>query len=203
MARRIRDRILNAPDKVMMLQQAFEQAAVPGRYRAPSIEAINQPVRKTVEDLVERAPEWLGEGKGFVLSGPLNAGKSSVAGILLREALYRCETGLWLAARDIPGVIFRDTERNKMLNEQLRAADVLVIDDLGAESFRADGAGGGALETAIRIMYDSNRSVLVTTNLAAGQLANHYPEPVVSVLGRITTYVPIVSTQWPAGPRGK
>lgn len=193
MPRRIRDRIPEEPGE---WREALIRARIPARYQRATAESIKprhlcQWVMGVCSD-----PVWLAEGRGFILVGPLETGKSSIAALLAMEALMRAEGVLWLAAREIPGVMFRDGPENTELRDQLEDADLLVIDDLGAEGFRVDRAGGAALEAAIRVLYDHDRSVIVTSNLGIPRLRAEYPEPLVSVLERITSAVVVENDQW-------
>jgi len=177
----------------------MDRANLPGRYRGATVGAIqHQELRDWVQGAIDNPVSWLGEGLGFLMSGQLNAGKSSIAAILLMDALQRCEVGLWLAARQVPGVMFREGERNQELNDRLYDADVVVIDDLGAEAYSMRRAGGSALEGAMRAVYDNGRSLIVTSNLSS--LKDRYPEPMMSVLQRMTGRLVVKNTQWDDGP---
>ena len=164
---------------------------IPRRYLAATVEGVPNPqtrdwVRGRMDDIV-----WRQEGLGYVIVGPYGVGKSSVAGLLAVDAVRRCETVVWLAAAEVPGVMFRDGPLNQELYERLQRADMLVIDDLGAESYSMERAGGAALERCIRIAYDNQRPIVVTSNLSPGRIKDQYPAPLVSVLERVTEMVVI------------
>lgn len=198
--RRIRNRTLSPDDKAAWID-ACDRANLPARYRAARTDAIRQPqLRKWVEDACANPGAWLGEGLGFLLCGQLRTGKSCLAGLLAMEGIRRCEMVLWLAAREVPGVMFREGDRNRELHARLLDADLLVIDDLGAEGYSVERAGGAALEGALRTIYDQQRTLIVTSNLGPDQIRAHYPEPLVSVLERMTAMLVVANDQWGVGP---
>lgn len=199
--RRIRDRVLSQQSDPQRWVDALDRANIPNRYRQATAGAIRHPrIHKWVLDTVDNPGPWLGEGLGFLMVGQLRTGKSCLAGLLAMDAVARCEVVLWLAAREVPGVMFRDGQRNADLHDRLLGADLLVIDDLGAEGYSMQRAGGSALEGAMRIIYDMQRSLVVTSNLGDGELRGKYPEALVSVLERMTSALVVDNDQWSAGP---
>lgn len=201
MARRVRDRIFPGEDpEPGAWKAALERARIPTRYRRASLEAIrNAGLVAWARGLLDTPERWLGEGYGVLFVGPYRSGKSSLAAIFAMDAIARCEKVLWTAAREIPGIMFREDED---AYHALRRADLLIIDDLGAEKYRLDGGGGAALEGAVRDVYDRERSILVTSNLSPGKIKDTYPEGFVSVLERMTAAKQIENDQWPRGPEG-
>jgi DNA replication protein DnaC len=145
---------------------------------------------------------WLGKGYGAFFHGPENTGKSSLAAIFAMEALRRIEQVLWLHVRDVPAVRFRENPEFAKVDDLLHQADFLVLDDLGAERFRMSSAAGPALEETVRILYERNRSVFVTSNFSWKAFDEHYSKearPLVSVLNRVV--IPVALTiPWPGEP---
>jgi len=198
--RRVRDHRFNRTSRDAA--EAFTSAYLPEMYWGATIDAIREKdIREWVEAAMEHIKVWLGYGRGFYIHGDLNAGKSSLAALLLMDAACRCERCLWLPARDVPGVRFRDTARNERIADRLLAADLLVLDDLGSEKFNIKGAAGAALEATVRGMYDRRRSVIVTSNVAWGHLPVGYKDApgFASVLKRCVVPVAIKNDQWPDG----
>ena len=206
--RRVRDRVRDPDEDPTRWRLVLERANIPSRYWGASVEEIRDPaVVRWITETCDAAKGWLSDGLGWYVHGPLNAGKSCIAALLLMDGLLRCERGLWLAARHIPGIIFRDKSvpRSDELYAALETCDLLVIDDLGAESQRLTGPAGSTYEAAVRSLYDRERSVIVTSNLNWQDLTAQYGavvEPLVSVLGRITTPVQITNRQWGDRPPG-
>jgi DNA replication protein DnaC len=179
-----------------MLRETF----VPDRYARAQLDRVLDPgMRAWLGRALDAAPEWLAPGYGFYIHGPGNTGKSSVAGLFLREALLRAERALWLHVSEAPGVRFRSTPRAEAMSEALNRADLLVVDDLGAENYRVEGAGGGALEEVVRAVYGRDRTLIVTSNLHWSDLPGRYPPLFVSALRRTLTPVALVRV-WPEAP---
>lgn len=201
--RRIRDRKRDPAGEPDKWEVALDDANIPGRFRRAAVEVIDPQrapaVRRWIEWAISTAPEWMAAGRGWYLEGPFNSGKSSVAALLAMEAVLRCERVLWLPVRDVPAVRFREDDRGKSLNGKLHAADFLVLDDLGSERFRIEGAAGVALEEVIRIMYERERPVVITSNLSWSDFPSAYERnpALVSVVRRCVAPVPILNKQWP------
>jgi DNA replication protein DnaC len=206
--RRIRDRVVNPQEDPAAWRLALERSGIPDKHWGASVEAIREPrIAQWLAGACANATDWMGNGIGFFLHGPLNSGKSGAAAVLAKEGLVRVERVMWLPVRDVPLVRFREGERGKALDDQLRAADLLVLDDLGAERFRLSSAAGPALEETLRIMYDRGRSVVITSNIEWQEFITTSPyareaEPLVSVIRRKCHPVPIVNSQWPLTPEG-
>jgi DNA replication protein DnaC len=206
MARRIRDRVINPDEEPSGWRLALEEAGIPAKHWGAAVETIREgSVRNWLAGALSNAATWLSDGVGFYLHGPLNSGKSGSAAVLAMDALRRCERVLWLPVRDVPLVRFREGERGKLLDDRLQRADLLVLDDLGAERFRLSSAAGPALEETLRIVYDRDRSVIITSNIAWDEFISTSPyareaEPLVSVIRRRCYPVPIINDQWPLSP---
>jgi len=177
----------------------LRDANVPEMVHAAKVDLVKGDVTWLLGAL-DKPGDWLGRGRGYYIQGDLNTGKSSAAGILIMDAIRRCEVCTWLPVRDVPGVRFREGERNTGLSDRLYRTDLLVLDDIGAESYRMNGAGGAALEAVIRIMYDRNRSVVYTSNVGWQAFATTYPPGLVSVTKRRTWPVTLTDP-WPEGPQ--
>lgn len=201
MSRRIRNRKATRNPGTDAFHNALRRAQIPERYWGADSNSIRvDHIRRWVEHNVEMAPEWLADGKGFYVNGPLNAGKSSIAAILAKEAVWRCESVLWMSVRDVPAARFRETDRSAEIDDHLHVCDLLVLDDLGSERFKRTGPAASALEETVRIVYDRGRSIIVTSNLSWRQLGLEYGtlnEPLVSVLRRMVTPVEVKNDQWP------
>jgi DNA replication protein DnaC len=199
-ARRIRAR---SPERDPALDpgrwcKLLTDANVPELVRDATLEMVRGD-KAWLQGALTQPEEWLGRGFGYYIQGQLCTGKSSAAGLLIMEAVRRCEVCTWVPVRDVPGVRFMENDRLKALHERLYRSDLLVLDDIGSESYRLAGAGGAALEAVVRIMYDRNRTVVYTSNLAWQTFANTYPASLVSVIRRRSW--PVTMTErWPEAP---
>lgn len=199
MMRDIYGLVFNPSDDPTAWIKMLREAYIPERYWRATVDLI-QPDGQDVLTWLNAAsasmPKWLGEGQGFYLHGELNTGKSSAAAILAMDAIRRAQKVMWLSVRDVPYTRFREDDRAKAMNARLHAADLLVLDDLGAESFRLSGAAGTALEETFRIMYERDRSVIVTSNVAWSAFGGIYGEVMTSVVQRLMLPVEIKNPQW-------
>ena len=66
-----------------------------------------------------------------------------------------------------------------------------------------EGAGGGAIEETVRVMYDRQRTLIVTSNIPWSDLPKTYARnaPLVSVIQRMCVPIALVNPQWPGEPR--
>lgn len=201
MPRKIRERQRDPDDDPRRWDRLLDEANIPARYRRANVDAVKGDTRWLLGAL-EDPDAWLGLGFGYFINGPNNTGKSSCAAVLAMDAVRRCERVTWLPVRDVPGVRFREGPRETVLHERLYETDLLVLDDIGAETYRREGAGGGALEAVIRILYDRDRSVLYTSNAGWAQFQGAYSgvPSLVSVVMRQTWPIPMTEL-WPESPK--
>ena len=174
-------------------------SAIPRKYRtvgfdAPPISDMARdpsraPVYKAVKGYVESIDERLDEGEGMWLMGDVGTGKTSLAMLVSKAAV---EAGRTVAIYSLPRLLSRirrtyDAEAGEQsyleFFERLTEVDLLHIDDLGAEK-RSD----WVLEQLYAIVnerYESQRSVVVTTNLDQAALEEQIGPRTVSRLVEI------------------
>jgi hypothetical protein len=196
--RRIRDRIRGPQDDLARWYRLLKDANVPELVRDATIDQVRGNTG-WLSHALDHPEVWLGRGFGYYIQGQLCTGKSSVAGLLIMDAISRCEVCTWLPVRDVPGVRFMETDRLKALHERLYRSDLLVLDDIGSETFKLSGPAGGALEAVVRIIYDRNRSVVYTSNMLWQAFIQTYPASLVSVVRR-RSWLATMTEQWPEAP---
>jgi DNA replication protein DnaC len=174
-------------------------SAIPRKYRtvsfdAPPIsdmarDAQRAPVYRAVKEFVEGIDERLTEGEGLWLMGDVGTGKTTLAMLVSKAAV---EAGHTVAIYSLPRLLSRirrtyDAEAGEQsyleFFERLTEVDLLHIDDLGAEK-RSD----WVLEQLYAIVnerYETQRSVVVTTNLAQEALEEQIGPRTVSRLVEI------------------
>lgn len=167
----VRDRCMSPdnPDDAQRFERAMRRARVPWRFWDADVERVkgnNTWLKEWCADPNRTA----GDGVGFYIHGNLNTGKSAVASIMMREFVLRALTSVWLGVNEVPRVMFNDDDDATTIQARLRRADMVVIDDLGAERFRLTGGGGGALEQIIRDTYHRQRTLVITSNVAWEQM---------------------------------
>ena len=174
-------------------------SAIPRKYRGVSLERPpisdmardprQAPVYKAVKGYLEAIDDRLDDGEGLWLMGDVGTGKTTLAMLVSKAAV---EAGRTVAIYSLPRLLSRirrtyDAEAGEQsygeFFERLTQVDLLHIDDLGAEK-RSD----WVLEQLYSIVnerYESQRSVVVTTNLRPPDLEEQIGPRTVSRLVEI------------------
>jgi DNA replication protein DnaC len=170
---------------------SFERPPVSDMERDLQTKAAVAEVRAFTEDLDAR----LAEGRGLWLFGDTGTGKTTLAMLISKAAL---EAGRTVAIYSLPKLLARirrtyDSEPggDSYLSffERLTSVDLLHIDDLGAEK-RSDWVLE-QLYALINERYETERSVLITTNLPHQELEEQIGPRTVSRLTQICDEVPL------------
>jgi DNA replication protein DnaC len=174
-------------------------SAIPRKYRTVSFDAppvsemardpARAPVFRAVKEFVASIDERLAEGQGLWLMGDVGTGKTTLAMLVSKAAV---EAGNTVAIYSLPRLLSRirrtyDAEAGEQsyleFFERLTEVDLLHVDDLGAEK-RSD----WVLEQLYAIInerYETQRSVVVTTNLSQEELEQQIGPRTVSRLVEI------------------
>jgi len=169
-------------------------SVIPAKYRGlgfdrPPITDLDATVVGAVRSFVDELDDNLESGRGLWLMGDVGTGKTSLAMLVSKAAL---EGGRSVAIYSLPRLLARirrtydaDAGEQSYLEffERLTAVDLLHVDDLGAEK-RSD----WVLEQLYALVderYESQRSVLVTTNLDQAELEEQIGARTVSRLVEI------------------
>ena len=164
--------------------------ALPAKYRnvgwdRPPVsemarDAKSRAVVAAVRDYTDHLEERLSDGRGLWLMGDVGTGKTTLAMLVSRLAI---EAGHSVAIYSLPRLLARirrtyDAPDESYLGffDRLTSVDLLHIDDLGAEK-----QSEWVLEQLYSIVderYVSQRSMVVTTNLAPDELEQIGPRTV-------------------------
>jgi len=174
-------------------------SAIPRKYRGVSLERPpisdmardprQAPVYKAVKGYVEEIDDRLAGGEGLWLMGDVGTGKTTLAMLVSKAAV---EAGRTVAIYSLPRLLSRirrtyDAEAGEQsygeFFERLTQVDLLHIDDLGAEK-RSDWVLE-QLYALVNERYESQRSMLVTTNLDQQRLEEQIGPRTVSRLVEI------------------
>jgi DNA replication protein DnaC len=170
---------------------SFERPPVSDMARDLQTKAAVAEVRGFVEDLESR----LEEGRGLWLFGDTGTGKTTLAMLISKAAL---EAGKTVAIYSLPKLLSRirqtydaapGGDSYSTFFERLTAVDLLHIDDLGAEK-RSDWVLE-QLYALVNERYETQRSVLITTNLQHPELEEQIGARTVSRLSQICDQVEI------------
>jgi DNA replication protein DnaC len=183
-----RDRIL------ARARQKGLASVIPTRYRGvsfdrPPVPQIDPMIVRVVRSFTEEIGENLEAGRGLWIMGGVGTGKTTLAMLVSKAAL---EAGRSVAIYSLPKLLARirrtydaDTGEQSYLDlfERLSAADLLHIDDLGAEK-----SSDWVLEQLYALVnerYERGRSIVVTTNLDQAELEEQIGPRTVSRLVEI------------------
>ena len=174
-------------------------STIPARYRGVSFDRPpvsdmardpgRAPVFGTIREYAEHVSERLDEGRGLWLMGDVGTGKTTLAMLVSKAAV---EAGRTVAIYSLPRLLARirrtydaDPGEDSYLEffRRLTSVDLLHIDDLGAEK-----SSDWVLEQLYAIVddrYQSQRAMVVTTNLKPGELEDQIGPRTVSRLVEI------------------
>jgi DNA replication protein DnaC len=175
-------------------------SVIPRRFRDASFElarndGIAPAVLDAVREFTDQIEDRLETGKGLWLMGDVGTGKTTLAMLVSKAA---AEAGRTVAIYSLPRLLARirrtyDGEPGEdsylQFFDRLTSVDLLHIDDLGAEK-RSD----WVLEQLYAIVderYQSQRSMVVTSNLDYEQLKEQIGSRVVSRLTEMCEELPL------------
>ena len=173
-------------------------SVIPAKYRGVSFD--RPPVTQIDRRLVARLESFcadleanLEQGRGLWLEGDAGTGKTTLAMLVSKTAL---DLGSSVAIYSVPRLLSRirrtyDAEPGEQsyldLFDRLSSVDLLHLDDLGSEN-RTDWVLE-QLYALVNERYESQRSLLVTTNLPIAELEHQVGVRTVSRLSEICDYL--------------
>lgn len=176
------------------LQQLFEVAGVPVRFRDLTIDSLQATVLcdPEKESALAAAKAMIAQGyidvagrrkNSLILSGPYGTGKTGTATPILRYWLDQGRSGLWIEFYDFCDRVQQGYNRgdSKEVMEAAQRADWVLLDDVG-ELNRDDRVTGFAETTDKQkilyqlVNYRHNHALptLITSNLSPSQLVNQF-----------------------------
>ena len=167
------------------------RSVIPRRYRDVSLEiarndGVNPVVLKVVGDFLEEIEPRLDKGQGLWLAGGVGAGKTALAMLVSKTAI---EAGRTVAIYSLPKLLARiratyekdlGGDSYTQFFDRLISVDLLHVDDLGVEK-RSDWVLE-QLYAVVNERYETERSMVVTTNLEQPALEEQIGERTVSRL---------------------
>jgi DNA replication protein DnaC len=176
--------------RIARRRTAALQARIPNRYRAITFEQLEGDSLSAfpgqisvVRRFASGVSQHIDRGDSMWIMGDIGTGKTALAMLVSKAAL---ESGRTVAIYSLPrllALIRESIEREEGVVgflERLSAVDLLHIDDVGAEN-RTDWALE-QLYTIVNTRYEERRSIVLTTNLDHGELAEQVGERIVSRL---------------------
>jgi DNA replication protein DnaC len=186
------------PRQIAAIRARALEARIPKRYRAISFE------HSDVIDIERRCPTQVREIRAFVsdiggnldagaglwLTGSFGTGKTALAMIVSRAAIDAGRTVAIYSCPRLLSVIRESIDGSGVVDfqDRLASADLLHIDDLGAEH-RTEWVLE-QLYSIINARYEDERSTVVTSNLGRDELAVQLGERIVSRLEGMCELLP-------------
>ncbi|GAC1439554.1 MAG: hypothetical protein NVSMB51_17620 [Solirubrobacteraceae bacterium] len=186
------------PHRIAAARARRLEARIPRRYREISFD------HSDVIDIERRCPtqvrelrafvrgidENLDKGNGLWLAGGFGTGKTALAMLVAKAAIDRGRSVAIYSCPRLLSVIRESIDGDGVLGflDSLAAVDLLQIDDLGAEH-RTDWVLE-QLYSIINSRYAEQRSVVLTSNLDRGELAEQLGERIVSRLEGMCDLLP-------------
>ena len=164
--------------KLARAQQNLENARIPARYETCEFSTLTLYENEDMDRAVRIAKEFAASfplcAKGLLLIGPTGIGKTHIAMAVLREVTLRGFHGIYYNTRELLSAL-RATYNAKapqseaeILNQVVRA-ELLVLDDLGAERFTEwmddmmhlviDGRYNRRLQTILTTNYPDDKNL--------------------------------------------
>lgn len=125
---------------------------------------------ETCRKWIEKLPKGLENPDyphGLLLFGAPDAGKTFAATCIANAAL---DKGMKVISRSVPWLLAQDIDERPAIIQQMISAELLVLDDLGAE--RGTDYAKEIVYTVIDERYKNGALTVVTTNLSNQELAN-------------------------------
>lgn len=135
------------------------RAGVPALYREATWDRCS--VRDLVHPYVDAMPGSIRDGKGLVIMGPVGTGKSSLAGLVAREAVMVGASCRWSYLPDLLGALDDKFKREQIIRMEV-APDLLVWDDFNVA--RMSEWQIGYLDRITENRYRQHKAMIITTN---------------------------------------
>ncbi len=160
-------------EKMRDIQRRKDASMMDSVYRSASFDKYeindqNKGIYKMATNYVQKFNQMLAENQGILIYGPVGTGKSYTAACIANALIEKHVPVIMTSFVKIMQNIVSQDEAQYM--EMLNTADLLILDDLGAERNTEY-----ALEKVYNIIDSRSRSqkpMLLTTNLELGDMMN-------------------------------
>lgn len=157
--------------------------------------------RARIEDLARGA--WIPAARNVVLVGPVGTGKTHVATALGIEAIKRGHHVIFYRASDLVRALIeaRDARLLSRLQEKLRRASLLILDELGFVPFEK--AGGELLFDVLSARHERAATV-ITSNLVFSEWNRVFGDDklTAALLDRLAQHADVFVTRGPGDRMG-
>jgi len=187
-------RYAECPDKL------FDVTNIGMRFRNCTVEEIPKDAKykAIIEDWQKNIKEYVDKGKWLLLWGGFGTGKTAAASIILKEVLLRNGSAFMLNQDELVDYKLNSSDvsfGSFSLESVVKDSNILLLDDVGAS--RDKEIVRELIEWVCRSRYDSERSLIATTNLnPSNELKKYFSGKVMSMFLEIGTVVEMNDTKW-------
>lgn len=143
----------------------------------------NEKVCRSAARYVDKFDEMYANGQGLLLYGPVGSGKSFTAAAIANELMYRKHSAVMTSFIKLLETMGSFKSDDEEYITKLNRAEVLVIDDLGAE--RSTDTTLEKVYNIIDSRYRSCKPLILTTNLTMAQIKEETDIRYVRIYDRI------------------
>lgn len=132
--------------------------------------------------------------RGLLIAGGCGSGKTHLAASVVHSLVEQGFRAMLMTTTRFLETLkgaFGDSERTRAIRDELYSADLLVLDDVGAEHM-SDWARS-ELFSLLNERYETMKTTILTTNLSLAALTNHLGERTVSRIAEMTDGVRITA----------
>lgn len=164
----------------------IKQSGLPRRHHH-GFEPLNLPA-----DVHAAAQRWASLGGGLLLTGPVGVGKTTIAGAACYVRLH-AKACHWVSA---PLLFARlgsgfGSQQHDAAVDLMTSKTALVLDDI--DKARPTDYGAEQIFLAVDQRVEHEMPLLVTTNLAAGEIASRFPDPYgAAIASRLVGYCDVI-----------
>jgi len=170
------------------------KANIAPKYRSMTFDQITHPqtveVRNKIGKYITNIETNLDEGKGLFLYGSTGLAKTSIASIVLMEAIRRGRSGYFVtlnALVDLYAGGWKDEDAKERYEDLVLGTDVLVIDEVGNETKTNNMLVSSCFNDVLRRRFNNCQTTIITSNLYFKKMKDVYGEEVHSILSESTT----------------
>lgn len=171
------------------LERLFGQSQLGERFRRRTFDTFrtDETNRRAYDACKRLADDYPTLRQGLLLAGGCGSGKTHLAAAIVHALIERGYRGVFLTSGrylDSLKSAFGNAQRTRDLQEEARCADLLVLDDLGAE--RTSEWGKSELFALLNDRYEQMLPTVLTTNLSMKELIDRLGERTVSRIAEMT-----------------
>jgi DNA replication protein DnaC len=170
------------------------KANVAPKYRSLTFDQITHPqtveVRNKIGTYITNIEKNLEDGKGLFLYGSTGLAKTSLASIVLMEAIRRGRSGYFItlnALVDLYAGGWKDEAIKQQYEDLVLGTDMLVIDEVGNETKTNVMLVSACFNDVLRRRFNNLQTTIITSNLYFKKIKDVYGEEVYSILNESTT----------------